>query len=274
MKKSTKHTILWSVLILYLIGMIIFISVRRSEIICKSIEVQITDSSKNDFIDKQEISSLLNRNKLKYLNMPMEVVNAAEIERVVNTHPSIRKAEVVKRIDGILVIKVSQRIPLMRVIVNEKTQYYIDQDGKVIPVSDKYAARVPIANGNIPAFNRKLAVADRLTPSQLDSGLFMLPCVGNPERCIWHDLFYIGKFIQNNSFWNSLISQIYVRPNGDFELIPIMGCQSILFGDMEDYEEKFRKIRSMYQDGFHRVGWDTYTMINVKFKDQVVCTKR
>ena len=62
--------------------------------------------------------------------------------------------------------------------------------------------------------------------------------------------------------------------NGEFELIPRVGAQVIEFGKAVDMEEKFEKLWILYNEGFHNTGWNQYERINLKYKNQAVCTKR
>ena len=65
-----------------------------------------------------------------------------------------------------------------------------------------------------------------------------------------------------------------MNASGDLELIPRIGSHIIVFGDYSDCEIKFRNLMSLYKNGLPAVGWNKYETINLKFKGQVVCTKR
>jgi cell division protein FtsQ len=92
---------------------------------------------------------------------------------------------------------------------------------------------------------------------------------------------YAGKrllplisFINENTFWSSQIDQIYVGVNGELSMIPRVGDQVIIFGTPEDFEVKFRNLKALYTEGFKSGGWNRYSMINAKFLNQIVCTKK
>lgn len=63
-----------------------------------------------------------------------------------------------------------------------------------------------------------------------------------------------------------------MNKSGDMELIPRIGSHTIIFGKAEDIDIKFRKLKAMYRV-FNKIGWNLYKSINLKFKDQVICTK-
>lgn len=85
------------------------------------------------------------------------------------------------------------------------------------------------------------------------------------------------KYIENDSFWRAEIVQIVAVTisSGDVEveLVPRTGDHTILFGAIEDVEEKFDRLLAFYENGLGNIGWDNYRTISVKYKGQVVCRK-
>lgn len=85
------------------------------------------------------------------------------------------------------------------------------------------------------------------------------------------------KYIEEDSFWRAEIVQIVAVTigNGDLEveLIPRTGDHTVLFGAIEDVEEKFDRLLAFYENGLGNIGWENYRTISVKYKGQVVCRK-
>ena len=86
------------------------------------------------------------------------------------------------------------------------------------------------------------------------------------------------KYIEEDDFWRSEIVQIVASTmsSGDLqlELIPRTGNHTVLFGNVEDDEQKLNKLLSFYQNGLGNLGWDSFSTISVEYKNQVVCTKK
>lgn len=82
--------------------------------------------------------------------------------------------------------------------------------------------------------------------------------------------------MENDDFWRSEIVQITARTTEsgaiDLELTPRSGNYTILFGRLDDAEQKLDKLLRFYQEGLGKAGWDRYRTINVKYAGQVVCT--
>ena len=68
--------------------------------------------------------------------------------------------------------------------------------------------------------------------------------------------------------------QLHINENKEIELIPRVGNHIILLGSDEGLEAKFEKLMLFYQKGVQQIGWNQYSTINLKYKDQLVCLKR
>jgi cell division protein FtsQ len=64
-----------------------------------------------------------------------------------------------------------------------------------------------------------------------------------------------------------------VRPDKEIEMIPKLGADAILIGDKTNLKEKLRKLKLFYLKGLPQSGWKEYALINLKFHDQLICTK-
>jgi cell division protein FtsQ len=163
-----------------------------------------------------------------------------------------------------LTIEIEQRLPVLRIINNYNQSFYIDYEGKLMPFSSKFTARVIVANGNISNLYYKTKTLDLLTLKGVDS---MKSCN------MINKLYTLAKFINKDKFWKSQIEQIYIEDNNDIEIIPKIGSQIILFGDIDRMTEKFRNLKVFYYEKINQTGWNKYKIINLKFKNQIVCTK-
>jgi cell division protein FtsQ len=152
----------------------------------------------------------------------------------------------------------------LRIINNRFESFYLDEAGSLLPVNPGFSAHVLVANGFIPDSYMKnpnyrvniLALSDSIFYDSLMTNLFKL-----------------AKFITHDSFLKTQIDQIYVNELGEFELIPSIGNHIILLGTTEDLDAKFRKLIVFYRLGLNKIGWNKYNVINIKYKNQVVCSK-
>ena len=84
----------------------------------------------------------------------------------------------------------------------------------------------------------------------------------------------MARFINDHPFWKSQIEQVYVNNKGEYELIPRVGGHLIKLGSHSGYQKKLRNLKAFYLKGLNNVGWNQYLEINLKYDNQIICTKR
>ena len=77
----------------------------------------------------------------------------------------------------------------------------------------------------------------------------------------------------SSRFLKAQIEQVYVDKTGEFELFPRVGNHIIVFGNAEDIDKKFERLLIFYRNGLSKTGWNKYNVINIKYENQVVCSK-
>jgi cell division protein FtsQ len=262
--KKVRNIIAWSLLCFYLVFALGFVADKKQHLVCNQVEVDIIDSIQNSFICVNNIKAILQRKGINLIGKNFNEINLKELEALVNSYTPIEKASVYKTISGKVVFEVKQRNPILRIMDVNNNSYYVDDKGYVMGLSGNYTSRVIIANGYI-----RSAMPDNGKLSVLDVEKY-----SKGKKYMLADLFKLARFIADDDFWNAQIQQIFVNESGDFELIPRVGSQVILFGDYTDCESKFSNLMSFYKNGLPAVGWNKYETINLKYRGQVICTKR
>lgn len=264
MLKKIFYISLWIALIAGVFTTLGFISVEQEEMVCSKLNINIDHKDESYFVNKADIEQLVAGNGKNILGRPMQSIDIPRLEKLINNHPAIARAEVFKTINGEVNIEVTQRKPLFRVFNSYNESYYIDEEGYFMPLSPNYTARVPAASGNI--ISRYVSVAGfNISDIEKDSAL--------AARSLLDDLFRLAKYINSDPFWKAQVQQIYVNGEKELELIPVVGNHRIIFGDVKDLEEKFSKLMIFYRYGLSKTGWNDYSEINLKYKNQIVCSK-
>jgi cell division protein FtsQ len=80
--------------------------------------------------------------------------------------------------------------------------------------------------------------------------------------------------IRKDNFWAAQIDQIYIDGKDEVNLIPRLGNHTIHLGSFMNYEGKLRNLEAFYSDVLPEVGWSKYSVINLEYKDQIVCKRR
>ena len=245
--------IIWIIAAIAIVWVLRAAAQMQSDTHCNGLEIRIDYEQGNFFIDKSDIESMIRQQMPSgSLNIPVKDINLSHLETYIEQNPYIANAEAYIDINSKLWIDIEQHYPIVRIIDSQNLSYYLSKEGKKMPASAEYASRVPVVSGNI-------------TDNGSDIGEPALPTLKN--------VFTLAKYIENNQFLKSLIEQIYVAPNGDYVLIPKVGNHDIVFGSIDDMDEKFNNLYLFYQEALPNVGWNKYKTINLKFKGQIVATK-
>lgn len=239
--RKIRPYILVVTLFVYLIIVLTFVSARLGEVPCKGLQVAVKDTATNSFIDDMEVLKIVKRGYGDIVNTPVMHIDKDSVERLLARNSVIKSAQVYYSLDGYFHVEITQRKPVLRILSGGG--YYVDEDGKIMPLSHKYTSRVVVATGDI---SQKFA-CDKLYP--------------------------FVRSLKKDEFWDALIEQIVVR-NEELILIPKVGNFKIIFGKLEGQEEKMEKLRLFLKEGISRKGWNKYKEVNLKFHKQIVCVKK
>ena len=242
--KQVLIILFWVAVISYYFLALGFVSERRHEQVCTTLKVNVVDSRTH-----------------KITGIRFDSINIPKIEQRLVDFAPIRHANIYKTINGAVHIDVMQRTPVLRVINRYGESFYLDEQGALLRHSNRYCARVLVANGEI-----------NLRPEQKSYNVFTAETPAG-KRNIMRELFELARCINGDRFWKAQIQQIYVNEDGEFELIPLVGNHVIVFGAFDKPDIKFSKLESFYRNGLSVKGWNTYDGINIKYEGQIVATK-
>ncbi len=243
-----------------------FVNKEQDSLTCKSLDIKVNQDDDLYFLNKIDIAQLIHDRGDSIIGQPKSTINIPEIEYVLNNQSDVANAEVYATINGEIKVEVKQRKPVIRIINANGESYYLDDEGKLMPLSDKYTARVIIANGYIlePYARRYMYTIEDIGKDSMAK-----------ENSMLDELYAMAKYINADEFWKAQVKQIYINADRDMEIVPLVGDQKIIFGDTTAMDEKFKKLLTFYQQGLNITGWwNKYSSINLKFKNQIVCTKK
>jgi cell division protein FtsQ len=222
----------------------------RSRRPCKDILVEIAAAGDNFFIESADIRALLTDNKkINPVGKTPDHINMQLLERRAETNPWVENAELYLDNRSVLNVRITQKQPVSRIFTRSGNSFYIDAQGGRIPVMRRFAARVPVFT-NFPSDAVLLHSEDSLLYTQMVA---------------------MGRFISEHPFWNAQVTQVNINRKKEFELIPKVGSQLILFGEATDIPEKFGKLMLFYKKGLSHLGWSMYDTIDIRYDHEVVC---
>ncbi|MDR2065755.1 MAG: hypothetical protein LBP85_08635 [Prevotellaceae bacterium] len=241
-------------IIVYLMMAFVFVDNKNQSLVCKNINVSISDD-KFSFIDAGNIKSILMNCGEKIINEPLDKINTHKIKQILSKNHAIKSINVFTTIDANLNVEIEQRNPVVR-IQCENIRCYIDDTGYIFPlVSSKPNLRLPVVTGIIPA-----------APQNGFAGY--IP----KNRKFLNRLYEFAVFLKKDAFWNDMIEQINITDN-KIEIIPQFAGHIVKLGSLDNFKPKLNKLQKFYKYAMPAIGWDKYKSLNIEYKDQIICKK-
>ncbi|MCX6247726.1 MAG: hypothetical protein NTW10_08330 [Bacteroidetes bacterium] len=241
-----------------------FTTTEHNSEVCKKYIIHIDYGKADVLVTESDIYTVVRSTGNILKGQQLGSINFERIEREVKRHSYVANAQAYMNLEGDVEIDVVQRQPMLRIFNEKGESFYLDGMGNLMPLNPAFSARVLVASGFIgePFSGKDCYLADSVMKK--DSLEF---------HSVMNNLYRLSSFITNDKFLKAQIEQIYVEPNGEFELIPRVGAHTILMGGADNLEDKFERLFVFYRMGLSKTGWSRYNVINIKFKNQVVCSK-
>ena len=250
--KRVRDAIVWLTLIAGISALLFFSILRKSNAEVKTLVVTIEGvTSDEQIISEKEVKQILQLAAGKSLTKTnIKTLNLRKLEAKLNKDKRIERADLYFDSKDRLNARIIQKKPIMRV-VEEGAEYYLDENGKQVPVTRGSAVRVPLVTGIRDTFSTGFLSAAK--PTKL------------------RQVFDIMKYVSKDEFLTALIEQAHVEHDsiGDIVLVPKLGREKLIFGDANDIEAKFDNLKIFYRDGMPKLGWSRYKTLNLKYSQQV-----
>ncbi|MDE6152556.1 MAG: cell division protein FtsQ/DivIB [Muribaculaceae bacterium] len=207
------------------------------------VKISVAGEDSTSFVTRREIAVIV-KDYFTGNTITPSAIPTLDIENTLNSIDNIENARCTRRSNDRLWIEVTPMIPVARVFDNHGS-YYINREGKRLTASLKYRCDVPVITGKLE---------ERHSATRLMSLL---------------------DYITTDKSRAELVTALELKPNGDVILIPPFRGHVINFGDPEtDIANKFDRLTTMYRDILPAKGWDYYDTLSVKFRGQVVASRR
>lgn len=195
----------------------------------------------NLFMTHEAVSKLLIQNGHSVSDTPKEMIDLSHLETALNAHTMIKQAQVFIKVDGTLVAEIEQKKPIARVRTN--ASYYIDEDGTYMPLSTNFTLRVPLVTGFV-------------VKNELEN------------------VYKVAKKVQNDRFLKVYVTEIHQNEDQTIELKFRMHDFKIQLGSTDNLDKKINNLKAFYQKALKDSSLNNYSVVNLRFDKQVICTKK
>ena len=227
-------------LLLVVMALYAFSNHRSQQKIIDGLNIEFV-GNQNLYVTQTMVNKLLIQNYGSLTNVSKEKLDLNTIEKVIEANEMVKSAQVYLTVDGKLTSEIVQRRPIGR-IEGKNTRFYLDDEGKRMPLSYNHSARVPIITGEITG-----------------KGL--------------EDVYEILKYINKDAFLRKNVIAIHIEGEEKYQLKFRMENFVVNLGGVDNLEEKFNNFKAFYAKANKDETLENYTIVSLEFNNQVVCTK-
>ena len=259
MKPLVRKAILLAVCAILVAGLCVLLSVSRAQrslVTCEGLKVEFADTHR--FITEDDIKGWLEQHYGSYVGQRIDSVGLDRIEGILDEQSAILKSEAWTTGDGCLHVRISQRVPVLRLQKGD-AGCYVDERGFLFPLQKNYTAPVPMIQGAVPV--------------RITEGYKGRPQT-EPEQRWVGDALAMMDWIRRSKVWKEAFVTINVSPAGDLVLTPREGRERFIFGQPDQVAEKFDRIGKYYEYIRPAREESPYKTVNVKFDRQIICRKQ
>jgi cell division protein FtsQ len=209
---------------------------------CIGTEIILEDSIAN-FVNRQFVEQLIVQSKCPIQGRNIKDIDIRTIEASIQNNPYIDSVACHYTSTNLLCIRVLPRRPVLHVISDNGEKYYMDINGNDMP-TDVFLQDLCLATGNISKDYAK------------------------------EHLVQIADYVNTHAPWNKEIQQISVITPKHIEIILSTGSHTVVLGEPTDIQGKLNRLQNFYEEGLNKVGWNKYSIIDLNYANQIVCTKK
>lgn len=213
---------------------------RPTEEPCVSLAYSIEDRSERMYLTESELTQALRNEDIYPVGRTFNRVSLHRIENAIRRHPMVRTAECYATPRNEVKVRLSQRVPLLRVQIPGGT-YLIDTDRRVMQARAAVKDSVPVVTGAVGV--------------QMASGSLA-------DFALW---------LQDNPYWSARIHHIYVQsPQMVYIYLRGVNQPRVVLGSMREYERKLNKLQTFLEKGADAIQNKQYTELDIRFRGQVI----
>lgn len=246
MNPTLKNILRWTilcVLILYLGAILVWARSEAERHACKGVTISMGEKGLADTITVRGVKTELMKFPRRIVGSPLTSINTLEIEKYLMDLNNFEDVQCYVSTNGFLNVRITPMIPEVRVFDGDES-YYINRQGKRINSNAEFFTDVPVLSGH---FNRDFTAQS------------VLPVI---------------RFVQKDPMLRELTAMFVARDADNIILVPRITGHVVNFGDTTRLQDKRRMLLTAYKNIIPYKGWETYDTISVKFRGQIVATRR
>lgn len=246
MNPTLKNILRWTlllILIAYLGFALVWARGEAERHACKGVTISMDKQGLSDTITVRGVKAELRKYPRRIVGAPLTSINTLDIENYLMKFNNFESVQCYVSTNGYLNVLITPMIPEIRVFDNGES-YYVNKEGKRIRSNAEFFTDVPLVTGHF---------SEAFPPETV------LPVV---------------RFVQNDPILRDLVAMYTATDADNIYLVPRITGHIVNMGDTTRLAEKRRMLLTAYSNIIPYKGWNEYDTISVKFKGQIVASRR
>lgn len=244
MWKTIFKAVLCVVLLGYVAFAFAFVHEENAKRICAGIDLRIVGNTLPDSVLRHGVNSQLAKYGKKLKGEQLGSINLKRLEDYLSHFSNFESVECSFNPDSRLRITITPIKAEVRVFSDKGKSFYINRFGKRIDADAEFYIDVPVL------------IAPQKYEHLIPAALSLIRYAGSDPEL------------------SPLIAAYKIDGPNDLIIIPRLQGHVINFGDSTRLDEKKGALLTAYRDVLPSKGWNTYDTISVKFKNQIVASRR
>ncbi len=142
--------VMWAAVIAFAVLASIYAREQRAKVKIREVRIRVIDSRDNKLVDAATIARWLSDEGLSPLGQSIDSVGARKIEAALGLHDEVLRANVFSNLDGVMRIRIEQRVPVMRVEVAKGYKFWYTDDGYILSDRENFSPEALLVTGSVP----------------------------------------------------------------------------------------------------------------------------
>ena len=253
MVKKILSIVLWVITAAAIV--VLFIFARESYLNTPLKSINLMPAADSGFVRRSVLHEEI---KKQCEHSMVGTVNMIKIQNHLDANPWIESNSAYIDLDGNLNVNFKEYEPQFRVFAKNGRSVYVTDDGVVIPSCNNYTPYVLVASGNFELG---------------DTTTYALSDTLDRDRNLLNALYWY-KAIKANPFVENCVGQLYCNNKNQFELT-VKGLEArVIVGDTCLAADKLNRLEIFMKQRISSPETHNMKIINLNYKNQIVCTKR
>ena len=224
-------------LILGISVLVIWAGMKTKKQICTDISIVIHAGKDSKLLIESNILNILKRKNIKWEGKTEEEIELPAIKKILAEESYIKSVDNVYLSGTNLQIEITLYDILLKA---EPEKFLLDVDGISLPYSPNAGSDVIVAKGFISSKD---------------------------------ELFYIASLIKKDPFYDALFRELEINNKQEITLFPTVENTKVLFGTIQNAENKFKILKYMYKDVLPYMSENKYAQLDVRFQNRIIAKK-